>query len=273
MRGLKYNEWMKKINTLLLLILISCSHKSTGPFTETHGCFLLFNLKTKKYENKTGTLCEERFPASSTFKIPLALMALDSGVLKDEHQIINWDGEKGMLDAWNKDQNAFTWMKESVVWVSKVIYPKLGAARVHDYLKQFNYGNQDISSGNAPWLNSITDERGALKINAYEQVEFLTRLWTNQLNISLRAMEITRNITYLETSPNGFRLSGKTGSNKFNDERTLHLGWFVAHVSNGDKEYIAVTNIADIKETDPKDFGGYRAKDLTKNMLKKFNLW
>jgi beta-lactamase class D len=55
-------------------------------------------------------------------------------------------------------------------------------------------------------------------------------------------MKITKDITYLETSPKGFRLSGKTGSNAYDSNAKIRIGWFVAHIDNGSKEYIAVTN-------------------------------
>lgn len=274
---------MKFVAVLILLVMsLSCSSskksfKSSAqstPFAGMKGCFLLYNLKTNTFEKTIGEACEERFPACSSFKVPLAVMAFDSGVLKDEKQVIKWDGEKRFLEAWNKDQDAISWMRESVVWFSQRLTPKLGKKKFKEYLSKFKYGNEDVSSGiTTGWLNSPSDPKGSLAINTYEQVEFMKNLWSNELPVSKRSMEVTRQITYLETSPHGFKLSGKTGSNFYDSARKVQLGWFISHISNGEKEYIAVTNLSDLTPIETDKFGGYRAKELTKSMLKEAGLW
>lgn len=250
------------------------SLSKVDPFEGMRGCFLLYNVKTQQFEKQIGSACLESFPACSTFKVPLAVMAFDSGVLKNEKQILKWDGKKRMLEGWNKDHNATSWMPQSVVWFSQRLTPKIGEKKLKKYLQIFKYGNEDVSTGiTSAWLNSPADPKGALAINAYEQVEFMRKLWMNELPASKRAMELTRQITSLESSPNGFKLHGKTGSNFYDADRKVQFGWFVTHVSNGEKEYIAVTNISDIKPVETDMFGGFRAKELTKNLLKESGLW
>jgi beta-lactamase class D len=39
----------------------------------------------------------------STFKIPHSLFALDAGILRDEFQVIPWDGVKHPIEAWNEE--------------------------------------------------------------------------------------------------------------------------------------------------------------------------
>jgi beta-lactamase class D len=268
------------ITALFILMVVSCSSPKKrpiippSPFAGMKGCFLLYNLKTQTFEKTVGETCQERFPACSSFKVPLAVMAFDSGVLKNEKQILKWDGQKRMLDSWNKDHDATTWMKDSVVWFSQRLTPKMGKKKLQNYLKTFQYGNEDVSTGiTTAWLNAPNDPRGSLAINAYEQVEFMKKLWADQLPASKRSMELTRQITYLETSPNGFKLSGKTGSNFYDAARKVQFGWFISHVSSGDKEYIAVTNLSDLKPVETTFFGGFRAKEITKTMLKEAGLW
>lgn len=266
----------------LLITISSCSSSKknaesptqSNPFAGMKGCFLLYNLKTNAFEKTIGDACQERFPACSSFKVPLAVMAFDSGVLKDEKQVLKWDGEKRFLETWNKDQDARSWMRESVVWFSQRLTPKLGKKELKEYLSKFKYGNEDVSTGiTTAWLNSPSNPKGALAINAYEQVEFMKKLWSNELPVTKRSMGITRQITYLETSPNGFKLSGKTGSNFYDADRKLQLGWFISHISNGEKEYIAVTTLSDLKPFETVKFGGYRAKEITQSMLRDAGLW
>lgn len=264
------------IAVLVLNLMISCSSlsKKSDPFIGKRGCFLLYNLKTHTIEKRIGETCDERFPACSSFKVPLAVMAFDSGILKDEKKILKWDGQKRMLDSWNKNHNAATWMRDSVVWFSQRLTPMLGEKKLQGYLVKFNYGNQNIKPGiTTAWLNSPNDPNGSLAINAYEQLDFIKKLWSNDLPVSKESMELTRQITYLETSPKGFRLSGKTGSSFYDKAHKIQFGWFIAHIGNGEEEYTAVTNFSDIEPVETTYFGGFRAKEITKTMLKEAGLW
>ena len=40
---------------------------------------------------------QKRFMPASTFKVPHALFALDAGAVRDEFQVIRWDGVKRTL--------------------------------------------------------------------------------------------------------------------------------------------------------------------------------
>jgi beta-lactamase class D len=271
---------MKFLSFSLFILTLACStsknQSNIDPFKPNNlkGCFLLYNLKTDKFEKALGETCQERLPACSTFKVPLAVMAFDSGVLKDENQILKWDGKKGWIDAWNHDQDAKSWIANSVVWFSQRVTPMIGKKKLQKYLNEFDYGNKNLSPGiTQAWLSRPNDPKGALAITAYEQAEFMKKLWRDQLPVNKRSMEITKEITYVETSPNGFQLSGKTGTNFYDDTRKVQLGWFISHVTNGDKEYIAVTNFSDLVPVETKSFGGQRAKEITKAQLKEAGLW
>lgn len=269
---------------LILTALASCA-KSTSKLTDASdkdfvfkdvkGCFLLYNLKTKTFDKVINEAnCHERFPACSSFKVPLAVMAFDSGILKDENVVLSWDGKRGFRPEEKHDHNAKTWMRDSVVWFSQDITPKLGKKKLQKYLADFNYGNQNLSEGiTTAWLTSPSKGNKGLNISAYEQVEFMKKLWSDALPVSPRSMEITRKITYLETSPKGFKLSGKTGSNFYDKEKKFHLGWFIAHIQKDGQEYIAVTNISDLKPYPKPGYGGPRAKQMTKEILATEGLW
>lgn len=243
-------------------------------FKDMKGCFLLFNIKTQKFDKVVGeATCRERFPACSTFKVPLAVMAFDSGILKDENVVLKWDGVKDSRPEVNRDHNAKTWMRDSVVWFSQRITPKLGKKKFQKYLTDFKYGNEDISSGiTTAWLDSPAGETG-LKISAYEQVDFMLKLWSDGLPVSKRSMELTRKITYLETSPKGYKLNGKTGSGFYNREKNVNFGWFTSHLQLDEQEYIVVTNLSDLKPYPTFSYGGPRAKQIAKDILTAEGLW
>lgn len=218
--------------------------------------------------------CREQFPACSTFKVPLAVMAFDSGVLSDEKRVLKWDGKKDLRPEVNKDHDAQTWMRDSVVWFSQRLTPQIGPKRVQKYLNDFSYGNKNLKDGlTQAWLTSPSHREGALNISAYEQVDFLKKLWSHQLPVSERSMVLTQKIMFLEKSPQGFELHGKTGSNFFDKERRKHFGWFVGHVQRGEQEYIVVTHLSDLTAGEGRAYGGTRAKQLTKEILQDKGLW
>lgn len=280
-----------KISPLLLIFSCATTRKipeappALNYFPNMKGCFLLYNLKSKAFEKVLGdeSYCRERLPACSTFKVPLAVMAFDAGVLKDEKVVLKWDGVKDPRTELNHDHNAVTWMRDSVVWFSQRLTPQLGKVKLQKYLDSFLYGNRDLSAGlQWAWLMAPS-EAAALKISAYEQVEFMKKLWSNSLPVSDRAMALTREITYLESSPNGFQLNGKTGSNFYDKDKKVALGWFIAHLDNGfvrrvnsqkkHQDYIVVTTISDLEPSEEPGYGGLRAKTLTKKILADEGLW
>lgn len=269
---------MKIILLIIISLIVSCSTKRDFPGKDV--CYLLYDMKTKRYvEEHNRARCEERFPACSTFKVPLAVMGFDSGILKDENlPVFKWDGEKRMIDAWNQDQTPTSWMRESAVWVSQVMTPKLGTQRIEKYLKDFNYGNQDMSGGlKYAWLTPapfIKDSMGnSLKVSGHEQVSFLEKLWRGELKTTMSSQILTQKIMSADISPRGFTLVGKTGSGFADSHHDLRLGWYIGHLEKDDREYIVVVNFSDKQKVPAGTFAGREAKELAINLLSDRKLW
>ena len=224
-------------------------------------CFILYDLEADKIvAREGGDRCAERASPCSTFKVPLALMAFDAGVLKDEASSRAWDGTKYSREAWNKDHTAATWMRDSVVWFSQRLTTEMGMDKVQAYLAGFGYGNGDMSGGlTRAWLES------SMLISPDEQLRFWARFWREDLPVSKHAFEMTKKITLVETSPRGWTLHGKTGSGG----RDVG-GWFAGHVAKGDKEYVFVTRYRDRAGTSRDDRPeGWIARDIAKRLLEK----
>lgn len=224
--------------------------------TPNNVCFILYDLKQEKIITEINSQqCSERFSPCSTFKIPLSLMAFDQGIFTNENTIIKWDGIKRDFDVWNQDQTPKTYLQYSTAWVSKWLIPQIGSQKIQKYLTNFNYGNQDISGGITKfWLSST------LKISADEQLEFLKNLWQEKLNVSEKAMKLTKKSIYAETLSNSDILQGKTGSAELNA-----IGWFVGYLHHKNNDYIFVTNY--IGNSAEKISAGAQAKTIAKDML------
>lgn len=272
---------MKNKIFFLFLISLGCANSSIKnetvdyfPNDKVKGCFLLYNMRTNSLEKVINEEnCRERIPPYSTFKVALAVMAFDSGILKDEKVVYKWDGKKSDREVENKDHNAVTWMKDSIVWYSQRITPQLGEKRLKSYLTAFEYGNADMSTGiKEAWL-IWPDKPQALKISAFEQLEFMKKLWSNKLPASASAHLLTQKITEIETSPKGFLLSGKTGSSYYEGNRNRRVGWFISHLSKDQQEYVAVTLFRDKIPSEQSGYGGPAARDLTKKIFTDLGLW
>jgi beta-lactamase class D len=235
-------------------------------FKGKNACFLLVDLESgKTVAQYNPKRCAQRVSACSTFKIPIAVMAFDQGILSDQDTPIHWDGvDRGNPD-WNRDQTPKTWLKSSTVWVSQWITPQIGMEKIKQYLASFRYGNQDMSGGiTTAWLSST------LKISPFEQVDFLRRFWRGGLAVRPDATDSTKASLPEERSASGDELQGKTGSG-YSDPRGdrggRQVGWFVGHLSSEGKEYVFALDFEDdARPADPSP-GGLRARAMTKQIL------
>jgi len=138
-----------------------------------------------------------RYVPASTFKVPHALFALDAGIVRDEFQVFEWDGEKRWLQAWNRDQNLRYFARE------------IGETREREYMKKVDYGNADPSGGiERFWIE------GNLEISALEQIEFLRKLYFNELPFRIEHQRLVKDIMINEAGTEWTRewiLRAKTG--------------------------------------------------------------
>lgn len=205
--------------------------------------FVLYDLKRDRYLRYNEARCRERFSPFSTFKIPNSLIGLDTAVIRDAEFVIKWDAKKYPafdrdnlpFKEWWQDQTLRTAFRRSVVWYYRELALKVGKQRMKEYVDRLDYGNEDTSGPlNGFWLNS------SLKISADEQVEFLKRLYKEELPVSKRSVAIVKEISTLEETPD-YKLHGKTGGGSLEENR--FLGWFVGYLETKDNVYFFATEI------------------------------
>lgn len=240
-------------------------------FADRDGCFLISDLQTGKIVAEyNSSRCKKRFSPYSSFKIAAALMAFEKEILKDENQIIKWDGVKRGRDEINKDQTPLTFMSNSVKWVTEWIMPQVGNDNIKSFLNTFNYGNKDFSGGlkNA-WVSS------SLKISAHEQVKFLSNFWNNKLGLSDRSTDLTKKTIFIKKLGENSELYGKTGTGCLIGHACLDhpdkmMGWFVGVLKSEPHSYVFAGNASDLKPQGPP--AGPRMRQTTIEILKEMNL-
>jgi beta-lactamase class D len=223
------------------------------------GTFVLYDLKKRTYTVYNKEKSEKRVSPNSTFKIPHALVGLQTGVLQDADTVLRWDGTEYPFPEWNRDQTLTEAIQNSTIWYFQEVAQRVGPVREKRYLQVFRYGNRDLSGGLTNfWLQS------SLKISPKEQVDFLRRFYTYHLPVSKRNIDIVKEILVLEEK-NGALLSGKTGTG-WKDAELNGIpinGYFVGYVEKDGNAYFFATNI----EAEDHATGG-NAKAITLQILR-----
>ena len=207
-------------------------------------CTVIVDEVSGKTLHRQGS-CDEAFSPMSSFKLPLAMMGYDAGILTDA-TTPRWD----YRPEWNRSErerkatDPTIWLKDSIVWYSQEITRRLGAERFADYVRQFDYGNRNVK-GVVGQTDGLTEAwlMSSLKISADKQVRFLRDFRTGKLPISQAAKASTVAIVPHFQAGDGWDVQGKTGSGWLRDakgavDRNRPLGWFVGWAMQGDRRVV-----------------------------------
>lgn len=197
---------------------------------------------------------EKRFLPASTFKIPNTLIALDEGAIANEKEIIKWDGIDKGWRPWNKDQTLETAFPISCVWFYQELAKRVGNDSYLSHLDRLNYGNKqtgpDITTF---WL------AGDVKISAIEQIEFLKKLYRDDLPYKQEHLHLLKKLMVVDRTPTHI-IRAKTGWAM--RIRNQH-GWYVGYAEANGLVWFFATNIEIKKKSDAR----YR-KEITMQALK-----
>ncbi|WP_173081401.1 class D beta-lactamase [Fundidesulfovibrio magnetotacticus] len=174
------------------------------------------------------------FLPASTFKIPNALISLETGVVSGPDAVLRWDGVKRSAEAWNRDLTLREAFAVSCVPCFQGLARAVGSERMSWWVRELGYGNADISAGvDVFWL------QGGMRVSALEQVAFLRRLKEGRLPFSARSMDMVKDVMRVEEGP-GWTLRAKTGWTVGTDPGT---GWWVGWLEKGGETWFFALNI------------------------------
>ena len=229
-------------------------------------CTLIVDARSAQTLYENGD-CTTPVTPASTFKVPLALIGFDSGVLVDPHTpaLAFEPGDPDWVSEWRQDADPARWMKYSVLWYSQRIAHALGAEMLTDYARAFDYGNGDFSGD--PGLDNGLDRAwvsSSLKISPRNQAQFFLALLDRDLPVSASAIDNTLSIIEAFPGADGWTLHGKTGSAyprnaDMSFDYARGWGWFVGWAERGDERYVFVRLNQD--QTRVSGSGGIRARD------------
>jgi beta-lactamase class D len=183
------------------------------------GTFAVFNSATGQMTVVDAKRAAVRYVPASTFKIANSLIALETGVVKDENEVIPYGGKPQDIKSWEKDMSMRDAIPISNVPIYQELARRIGLQTYATWLTKLDYGNRETGTAlERFWLD------GPLGTSAIEQCRFVDRLALGNLPMSDRSQTLVRDILKLE-SKDGRTLYGKTGWSQ-------KIGWWTGWVDD-----------------------------------------
>lgn len=209
---------------------------------------------------------KEAQPAS-TFKIINLLIALETGVIKDEMTVVKWPGKTdttlyGYRPDIYKDMTVKEAFEVSAGWVFIELAKKIGRKKYAQYLKASDYGNQDLSEKGDDFWNF-----GNFKISPVGQIRFLTKVYEGKTPFSQRNIAILKRVMITEQTAQ-YTIRSKTGWTRIDGK---DIGWWTGYVEREGKAYFFATRLVKDRAAYNPDFGQCR-KELTKKVLRELRI-
>jgi beta-lactamase class D len=224
------------------------------------GSFILYDVKKNIYNVYNMEHAMKRNMPASTFKICNSLIALETGVIKDENAEFSWDSTERSIPSWNRNHNLASAFKNSVVWYYQELARRIGTIKMQEYINKAKYGNLSIEGGiDSFWLD------GDLRISPFEQIDFLNRFYFYNIPFQKINIDIVKNIMIAEKTEL-YTMSAKTGWAIRDD----YTGWYVGYIEKNDEVYFFSTCVEGKGKSDS-DFIKCRI-EITKNILKYFGI-
>lgn len=255
----------------LLCVLVACS--STTLFSQTAlieipaareliaesgftGTTLVLNARTNEFFTGNPELVDQEFLPASTFKVFSALVALQTGIVSNKDTVLLWDGIERSRPEINRDLDLRSAFQLSAVPHFQHLVRTIGEEQMQQFLDLADYGNRNMAGGlDQFWLS------GELRISPREQIQFLARLYANELPFSMEVMQEVREIMQLEVTDN-FSLHAKTGWATPNE--TDNTGWWTGWVEKADGPYFFATVL---QTTMPGETFGSARLEITRQVL------
>ncbi len=209
----------------------------------TAACIAIYDRNADQYLVHGMEQCLEPLSPCSTFKIPHALIGLETGVSSGPGDLRTWDGTVHSRTVQNRDHTLDSAIDDSIVWYFQEMALEIGPERMQRALDAFDYGNRDISGGQDRfWLSS------SLAISALEQIGFMDHLDRGVLPADPEHQASVRGMMRQEKGlPRGFsgELYAKTGS--CIGAETDH-GWFTGIYHRGPDRWTFAVNVKGRKQ-------------------------
>ena len=260
-----------KIRLLLIcciLALNATAQNSETPFQECNvkGSTTIYDYNNHKWTASDEADSRKGTQPASTFKIINLLIALETGVIKDENAIVKWPGATDTtLYGYRPDIYRDISVKEafelSAGWAFIELAKKVGREKYKTYLHRSHYGNGDLSEKGDDFWNF-----GNFYVSPRNQIEFLISVYENKTIFSKRNIAILKKVMITEQTA-GHTLRSKTGWTRVEGN---DIGWWVGYLESKGNVYFFATRITKQRSVPNPGFGECR-KTITREFLRQIN--
>ncbi len=235
------------------------------PFKECKlkGSATIYDYKSKKWLYSDKADANVAMLPASTFKVINILIALETGTIKDENEIVKWPGSTdtakyGYRPEIYHDISVREAFEVSAGWAFVELAKKIDRKVYQRYLDASGYGNHNLTEKGDDFWNF-----GAFGISPRNQIEFLIKVYEGKLPFSKHNIDILKKVMITETTPD-YTIHSKTGWTKADNR---DLGWWVGYVQRTDNIYFFATRLIKPRAQVNPNFGNCR-KEITKNILR-----
>ncbi len=252
-------------NTDSLLLVTDLKHYFDA--CNAQGCMVVFDNNQMKWITTDTILMNKEMLPASTFKIINLLIALETGVIADENEIVKWPGSIDTVKyGYRPDISHDMTVKEAFVvsagWVFIELAKKIGRENYRHYLQVCKYGNQNLTEPGFDFWNF-----GEFGISPVNQVGFIRNLYEGKLPFSTRNMEIVKRVMKTEQTQK-YTISAKTGWTR---EGGINTGWWVGYVETKQGVWFFATLLLQDRKLNNPDFGSCRKK-ITKSIFRELGI-
>ena len=259
-------------NLIFFLFLTTLSGQISWdqPFEDCgiEGSVTIYDYKQKKWMTSDIEDSQVATLPASTFKIVNTLIALETGVVKNENEIIPWIDHYDTLKYGHRPniyhsmslKEAF---KLSAGWAYVELAKRIGKARYKSYLSRIEYGNVDLSIEDPDFWNF-----GGFAISPANQIRVLIGVYEETLPFAMESFK-TLKAMMIEEEADDYVIRAKTGWTRDGGRDT---GWWVGYIEKpGNVYFFATRLIKDRSEPNP-DFGKCR-KEITKKICAELGIF
>jgi len=254
---------------LLFLAFHTKAQGFSGLFSDCQvtGSTTVFDLKHNKWFFTNKSDADSATLPASTFKIINLLIALETKAIKDENEIVKWQGQTdtvlyGYRPEIYRDMTVKEAFEVSAGWVFMELSERIGRKAYARYLTLCGYGNGDLSKPGADFWNY-----GPFAISPKNQVAFLAKLYEGNIPFSKKNINIVKRVM-VTGSTASHTLRSKTGWTRVNGK---DIGWWVGYVERGGHTYFFATRISKKRPVANPGFAQCR-KSITLNILRELKM-
>jgi beta-lactamase class D len=217
---------------------------SFGLFDNGQGHFTIYNLPRYR---------DSLYQPGATFDILLSLVAIQTGVVKDDTASLRPALTLG---------KAFRGSDDSSLTGFQALAAHIGKDTLKEWIDSLQYGNKYMGADTTAFWHNNT-----LKINADEQLGLLKKLYFDQLPFFQRTQAIVRRMMPAENN-SSYRLTYKTAQGTKEDGHAI--GWVMGWVEENKHPYFFVVNL---ESADPNKDLGTAGLTIAKGILQQLGFF